>query len=922
VDIKELNVRDLRGCIGAVQQDPGLLDRSILENIAHGLLNSPAADEKEVIAVLDGTVAAFASKVTDSSKHKHSIMHHPSTQATSFDAVLASESDVVKSIVGRVVKAATIADAIGFINNLEHGLATSIGSAGSQLSGGQKQRIALARAMMRDPAILLLDEATSALDSRSERQIQKALKQATEGRTTISIVHRLSTVKDADNIIVMRSGKILEQGTHQELMAADDTYASMVRLQNVSQAQSRDLNAAAGEPGDEITPFSEHAVVSEKQGMTRTPSNASGDEKDTSQDPASPNEKSAEAVDTTKSKRGVLNTIAGVASLTRPQALILLLAFTASAVVGGSYSGEAVIFGHTVSAFSACNSVRNILRSGSFWGLLFFILALIELFANMTMGSLFGMVSEKTLFKIRVLSYRTLMGQDVDWHDSDGRNPSVLLAYITTDANALAGLTGTTLGTLFSIIVNTIAGIALSHAIAWRIAVVLLACIPVLLGSGFMRLRVFANFHAEHAKAFASATGYAVEAVNSIRTIAMFSLEEEAVKVYHRALQAPYDATLKAILWSNLWLASAYSISNLVYALAYWWGSQNIIEGRYSQTQFFIVLPALLFSAQTCGQLFALAPDFSKSRVSAAKLLDLLDTGKESMTITEKALHSSSSSSSASSVDEKDLENGDGRAMPLAEMTAGRNRGVAVSFRNVHFAYPARPHAPVLRGLSLDIQPGQFCALVGPSGAGKSTIISLLERFFRPSAGVVEIDGRNLSDFVGADFRDGVALVPQDSVLFEGTLRFNLSLGARPGHDATDEEIEEACRLANIYDTIMALPDGFDTRCGPNGNAFSGGQRQRLSIARALLRKPRLLLLDESTSALDSESERMVQDALESVRKGVTVIAIAHRLHTIEKADRIFVVEEGRCTAMGTHEELLRNSETYRTNALHQVLGD
>ncbi|KAL1306335.1 hypothetical protein AAFC00_005052 [Neodothiora populina] len=900
VDVRELNVRQLRGCIGTVQQDPSLLDRSILENIAHGLINSRKASEDEVLKIMDGSLARLVKNVQD---------------GQNIHDALNSADDVIKSLVDQVKEAARLADALEFISRLEHGLATSVGAAGSQLSGGQKQRIALARAMVREPRILLLDEATSSLDSRSERLIQGALERATLGRTTISIVHRLSTIKNADNIIVMRSGKIIEQGSHQELTAQDGVYASMVRLQTVS-------NPASGESisDTEITQVDEAMSVVEEefnQPSEKIESRSLAQEMD-------PNDKDEKALSapapadsSAGSKRGVWSTITGIVSQTRSQAVYLLIALTSSAIVGGSYSGEAVIFGHTISSFSTCNTAESIRHDGAFFGLMFFILAAIEFFANVSSGSLFGLVSENTLYKIRVKSLRTLLGQDLQWHESEGRTPATLLSFITSDANALAGLTGTILGTLFSIIVNTIAGIILSHIIAWRIAVVLLATLPVLIGAGMMRLRVFAKFHAKHQKAFAKATGVAVEAVNSIRTISIFSLENEAVAVYHRELKPPYDETRKAILWSNVWLASAYSVSNLVYALAYWWGSQNIIEGRYSQTQFFIVLPALLFSAQTCGQLFALAPDFSKSRVSAARILDLLAIGKTERSNMPPDMRLDSSSSSG--FDEKDLESSMGEK---AIAKAAPDTGARITFRDVRFSYPARPNMQVLKGLTMDIKPGQFCALVGPSGAGKSTIIALLERFYRPTSGRVELDNRDVGKFCDSSFRDSISLVPQESVMFEGTLRFNLSLGARPGHDVTDAEIENACRMANIHDTIAALPDGYDTRCGPNGSQFSGGQKQRLSIARALLRKPRLLLLDESTSALDSESEKMVQDALENVRKGITVIAIAHRLHTIEKADCIFVIEDGNCTARGTHKELLSKSETYRTNALHQVLGD
>lgn len=902
VDIKELNVGHLRGCIGAVQQDPALLDRSILENIAHGLINSDA-EQDEVDVVLSGELAEFAEKVRDGQP---------------FDATLATQSTAMRSVVERVTKAAAIADATGFIERLDHGIATSVGAAGNKFSGGQKQRLALARAVMRDPKILLLDEATSALDSRSERLIHGALREASKGRTTINIAHRLSTVRHADSIIVMRSGKIVEQGTHEDLIAADGTYASMVRLQNVRHHDPTEVLAAGNVSEDDISSAdgrtSDETIDKEKSVL---------DEKSVPLDSEKAVEKADADADKNKpireegSKRGVWSTICGIGTLTRSQALWMLVAFTSSAIVGGSYSGEAVIFGHTISSFSACKSAASILSAGHFWGLLFFILAIIEFFANFFMGTTFGLVGENTLEKIRVLCLRTLLGQDIDWHESGGRDAADLLSYLTTDANALAGLTGPVLGTLFSVIINTFAGIILSMIVAWRIAIVLLACVPVLLGSGIMRLRCFAKFGEKHAKAFSGATGYATEAVNSIRVISIFSLEDEAVNVYHRALKKPYDETLKMLLWSNAWLATAYSISNLVYALAYWWGSRNIIEGWYSQTQFFIVLPAMLFSAQTCGQLFALAPDFSKSKVSAARILDLLDVGKRALTVTQKAIVKGPyKDDDHDPAHTKDVE----AAASTSEKT--RSGGARVAFENVEFSYPARPDAKVLRGLNIDIRPGQFCALVGPSGAGKSTIISLIERFYRPSSGRVTIDGRNISDFTGPEFRNDIALVPQESVMFEGSLKFNLSLGARPDEEVTDADIEAACRLAHIHDTIMELPDKYETRCGPNGNQFSGGQRQRISIARALLRKPRLLLLDESTSALDSESEKMVQDALENVRKGITVIAIAHRLHTIENADCIFVIEEGVCTAKGTHRELLRGSKTYRTNALHQVLGD
>ncbi|KAF7156241.1 hypothetical protein CNMCM5623_009634 [Aspergillus felis] len=241
---------------------------------------------------------------------------------------------------------------------------------------------------------------------------------------------------------------------------------------------------------------------------------------------------------------------------------------------------------------------------------------------------------------------------------------------------------------------------------------------------------------------------------------------------------------------------------------------------EYTQTQFFIVQLALLVSSQLWGQAFALAPDVSRAFQATRHLLNLLDMG-------------STKKFSASLAPVWDVE------------------------ATVFFSYPARPDTRILRGLDLSIQPGQFAALVGPGGAGKSTIISLVERLYTPEPGTVEVDGHNIT-YGDTSFRHAIAYVPQQSVMFDGTIRFNLTLGARPGQTVSQMELEEACKSANIHDTIMQLHDGYDTTCGPNGGRLSGGQKQRLAIARALVRKPQLLILDESTSALDAESERLL----------------------------------------------------------------
>ena len=929
-NFRDLNVRYLRGNIGFVQQEPSLLDRSILENIAYGMVAS-ANEAHQPLAqyIYDSTLPELTDKICSGMSEEEAL--------TSFPAEVAD-------IVARVKQAASDANAMNFIAGLPYGLATSVGSAGNQLSGGQKQRIALARALVREPCLLVLDEATAALDSTSEKLIQQALAKVSESLTTVSIAHRLATAKDAHKIVVVQTGRVTEEGSHAELVAKGGVYAEMVRLQNLGKLSAedaaipQDMIGKAGPANTNTVDEKKEAGVSDIEISETPPASKSADvpapapEKESKWKIWKKKDDEEDKDLKAKTKRSGWFTTKYIFSLLRPNMMFIIAGLCMSAIIGGSYSAEAVIFGHTVGALNPCLSPASISSSGNLFGLLFFIMALVEMFANVAGGCAFGWAADKVLYRIRVLSLRSLLNQTIEWHHSEGRSPGTLLTYITGDASALSGITGTTIGLMLATAVNLIAGLVISLAIAWKITVVLLPTIPVLLVAGMMKLRVQAKFAERHQKAFANATAITVEAVDNIRAVAAFSLEKQSYAVFGRALIKPYHATMKAIAWGNVWLAAAFSISNLVYALAYWWGSRQIAAGLYTQTEFFTVLPALLFSTQSCGQMFALAPDISKARVASSNIVELLTTRSAEEEISPGSTANVQPSSRL--LDEKlpDVEANEKAASTTTSSSPPSSpgdstgllippeNGIAAQLRNVHFTYPSRPERPILRGLNIDIQPGQFCALVGPSGSGKSTTFAMLERFYRPAQGAVVIDGTDITRQLGTSFRDDIALVPQENVMFEGSVAFNIGLGAKPNHEPSQAEIETACKMANIHDVITSLPQGYNTLCSHDGKQFSGGQRQRLSIARALVRKPRMLLLDESTSALDVESEKRIQEALATLAGRTTVVAIAHRLNTIHRADCIFLIEDGVCVEQGTHTELIQRSETYRTSVIHQSL--
>ncbi|KAK3315675.1 P-loop containing nucleoside triphosphate hydrolase protein [Apodospora peruviana] len=881
-DLRQVNVRSLRSFISYVQQEPCLLDRSILENIALGLVNSPKPEHQHLKPVLLGPQLRELAK-----KGKDAII----AAANGSDAVVAE-------IVRLVQHAAEQADAARFIELLENGYGTCAGPSGNLVSGGQRQRVALARALVRDPKILVLDEATSALDSASERRIKEAVDRAAKDRTVVSIAHRLSTIRNADNIVVLESGEVVEQGSYTELMAREDgAFARMANLQTLGTANR-------GEGGSSVSGDSVNTSIIKADAIADEKTDVAVVKKD---EPPKPADELDQAMP-------VSMVIRSLAHLLRSSLGWLVVAILAAVIVGGTFTGSGLIFGFTIGGLNPCeNTVEKILYSGKFFGGLLFMLAVIELGANFFAWSCFGLLSEKLLYAVRVLSFRSLLEQNVHWHQSDGRSPSNLLTVITKDSAAIGGFSGSTIGTVFSICVNFIAAIILSHIINWKIAIVCLVVIPILLGTGFMQLRMLARYEERHSEAFSRATSVAVEAVQSIRTVATLSLESEVMGSYNRLLKSTRDEMIRASCFTNIWLALSNATSFLIYAFAYWWGSQRIMHRDANQTQFFIILVAMLVSAQLWGQMFTLAPEFSRARLAFSRILNIISLGSD------HTLPNNSKKGDANFLSEKEVSDIEASAETTASPSSGKP-GVKITFSNVSFAYPARPDVPVLDKISFTIQPGQFVGLVGPSGAGKSTIMSLVQRLYSPTSGSITLDSTPLSASSPSSFRNDIALVPQDPALFDGSIRFNVSLGSRPGHEATDEEIIEACKLANIHDTIMAMPDGYDTECGASASRLSGGQRQRLAIARALVRKPRLLLLDESTSALDAASEAALQEGLDRVAKGTTVLAITHRLHTVQKADVIFVVEEGRVVDCGTHRELMERRESYRVNAMQQML--
>ncbi|KAG4442384.1 hypothetical protein IFR05_002162 [Cadophora sp. M221] len=778
---------------------------------------------------------------------------------------------------GRCIKAAKAADAWSFVELLPNGLNTWLGEPdGTRLSGGQKQRLCLARALVGDPALLVLDEATSALDTISEAAILTSLgtTRSIGNRTTVMIAHRLASVKNADNIIVMGKGKILEQGNHELLMSYDDgVYRQLIEAQKFTPDDATDYSVS----------------TKHKLAFHETPESEDEIETQTSI--------TQELTSVEDKQLGTFAILRRCLSLSRSRIFLTALALVGSLTTGALILGESIIFGHLVELLNGLVPSAQI----DFYCLMFFVVALAALIGYVNSGSCFGIVSEHLVFRTRDISLRTILRQDMEWFLQPGRSPSALTSVISMDAGHLSGLSGVIIGTIISALVSVVGGAILAHIVAWKIAIVLFATSPVVIIAGFARIRVLAKVEEKNQHAYTEAAALASEACSNIRTIAALGTERLTSERFHLAVDKYQKQTFRGTALGNLILAFALAVTYFVYALAYWWGAKQVRSGQYSSLQFFIVLPAILFSAQAAGQIFSLAPDIGRAKGAASRVFTLHDQ-KPSIDTT-----------SANTV------------VPKTSVTTPSSKSTvqtgSIMFKNISLAYKSRPNAPVFANLNLTIKAGETVALVGRSGAGKTSAISLIERFYDPTSGSVLLDDVDIKSVPVSEHRARISLVAQDPDLFPGSVAFNVGLGARPGHVATREEVIEACKAVGIHDFVNGLPDGYETQCGNNGSQLSGGQKQRVAIARAYIRNPEILLLDEATSALDSHSETQIQEAISAASRKRTTIMIAHRLTSVQRADRILVFDHGKIVEEGRHEELMRGGGIYEQMIRAQNLG-
>ncbi|XP_052724741.1 ABC transporter B family member 4 isoform X3 [Vigna angularis] len=817
INLKEFQLRWMRGKIGLVNQEPVLFASSIKDNIAYG-----------------------------------------------------KEGATIEEI----RSASELANAAKFIDKLPQGLNTMVGEQGTQLSGGQKQRIAIARAILKDPRILLLDEATSALDAESERTVQEALDRVMVNRTTVVVAHRLSTVRNADTIVVIHKGKVVEKGTHSELVKdLEGAYSQLIRLQEVNK-ESEETTSFHSK--SELSTESS-ALLTKKISTWRSISRGSSLGSSSRHSFSLSGLPKGVSVPDTESDDALLETqeqvvsLRRLASLNKPEVPVLLIGCLAAIANGVILPIFGVLISTAVKIFY--EPVDEMKKDSKFWALMFVVLGLASFLVIPARAYFFSVAGCKLIQRIRVICFEKVVNMEVGWFDEPSNSSGAISARLSAIATSVRTLVGDALGLLVQNLTCALAGLIIAFIACWQLALIILVLIPLIGANGYVQTKFMKGFSKDAKMMYEEASQVAKDAVGNIRTVASFCAEDKVMELYRKKCEDPMKTGIWQGLISGLGFGVSFFLLFCVYATSFYAGARLVAAGETSFSNVFRVFFALTMAAIGVSQFSTISPDSGKAKSATAAIFGIIDKKSE-------------------------IDPSDETGITL-DIVEGE-----IELHQVSFNYPSRPKIQIFRDLNLVIHSGKTVALVGESGCGKSTVISLLQRFYVPNSGEIRLDGVPIEELQLKWFRQQMGLVSQEPVLFNDTIRGNIAYGK--GGEASEAEIITAAEQANAHVFISALQQSYDTVVGERGTQLSGGQKQRIAIARALIKSPKILLLDEATSALDAESERVVQDALDKVIVNRTTVVVAHRLSAIKNADLIAVVKDGVIVEKGSHETLVK----------------
>ncbi|KAJ3071065.1 hypothetical protein HK102_006525, partial [Quaeritorhiza haematococci] len=830
---KDINLLSLRESMSIVSQEPVLFDATILENVALGTSSS--------ITTLSPTSESLRSDI------------HNALEA---------------------------ANALEFVAKFPKGVDTRV-TRGTTLSGGQKQRIAIARAIVRKPRVLMMDEATSALDSKSERIVQKALEKVSKNQTTLVIAHRLSTIKNADVIVVMDQGRVIETGTHDTLMAKQGLYHSMVRAQDMQHQQQKSpdspLSPSSEEEEDEVVVGGDSRLLTtsvvdvdrygdDEKGKSRedvvvvqiavdgaveetgetgslrkrniksttTSTGKDGaaeeeagkkpedeDEDEANMDPEKLKEKKKKTLEENEKKRLMSKPfpLGRMIQAARPDWGYVAIGLLGSLLDGTLVPLEASLMGINLAVYG--NPAQFGGSSGVLlYSLLFLPLALLGLVAKSLQQYGFGISGARLTERMREWAFSRLIRLDMYFFDREENSPGALTARLASDADAIKRLGGPLAGQLVTVVVNSVLGLGIAFYAGWQLTLVMLGTAPLLFGATYLERKALEGYIEQTKKAYEGSGQLAAMVLANVKTVVMLAKERKFLEEYSKSLVAPHRLGYKKASAQALGNGAFQALMIVTFFIAFAFCYYLIQNQILAFSRIVIVILNVILTSVAAGALAANARNVTDAKIAANALFEIIDEKQPKI----------------------DIERHDPAVLREKRVGVGE---AEVEVRGVEFAFPARNDIKVLKGVSIHIGRGEKVAIVGQSGSGKSTIASLVQRLYDPEAGSIHFCGTDLREWDLKVLRSQIGVVGQEPVLFDLTIEENIMYGCEG--EVTRADVEEAARVAMIDEFVRSLPQGYETRVGEMGSRLSGGQKQRIAIARAIVRKPALLVLDEAT---------------------------------------------------------------------------